>query len=95
MHDFPEILDDDVPANLEYLADALNQTSVRPSARRSSLSSSTKAEGELLSEVDGETIRMFAPRGLQIVDEWLAESRVDDADYSCVKFPCVAEVVLS
>jgi len=84
VHDLPEILDDDVPANLDYLADALNQTSVRPSARRNSLESSAKNQGELLSEVDGETIRMFAPRGLHIIDDWLAESRVDDTDYSCV-----------
>ncbi|GAA5939067.1 hypothetical protein JCM3775_002664 [Rhodotorula graminis] len=82
MHDLPEILDDDVPANLDYLADALNQTSIRPSPRRNSLGSSAKNQGELLSEVDGETIRMFAPRGLHIIDDWLAESRIDDADYS-------------
>ncbi|BGP44040.1 autophagy-related protein 2 [Rhodotorula kratochvilovae] len=82
LHDLPEILDDDVPANLDYLSEALNQTSIRPTGRRDSAGSLAKSEGELLSEVDGETIRMFAAKGLQIVDEWLAEARVDDADYS-------------
>ncbi|GAA6057188.1 hypothetical protein JCM3770_004368 [Rhodotorula araucariae] len=82
LHDLPEILDDDVPANIDYLADALNQTSVRSTSRRDSAGSLPKNDGELISEVDGETIRMFASEGLQIVDEWLAEPRVADADYS-------------
>lgn len=81
INDLPEILDDDVPANIAYLADALNQTNLRPSHSRSG-SLASKSEGELISDVDGETIRMFAPGGLQIVDEYLAEPRVDDTDYT-------------
>ncbi|GAA6002021.1 Atg2p [Rhodotorula paludigena] len=81
INDLPEILDDDVPANIAYLADALNQTNLRPSHGRSG-SLASKSEGELISDVDGETIRMFAPGGLQIVDEYLAEPRVDDTDYT-------------
>ncbi|GAA5909588.1 hypothetical protein JCM6882_003464 [Rhodosporidiobolus microsporus] len=90
LHDMPEILDDDVPTNLDYLADALNQTSMRPKKHRqgaSSISSSFsgsdgQAQGELISDVDGETIRMLSPRGIEIVDEWLAEPKVEEKNYS-------------
>ncbi|GAA5828512.1 hypothetical protein JCM11251_000826 [Rhodosporidiobolus azoricus] len=90
LHDMPEILDDDVPTNLDYLADGLNQTSMRPKKHRrgaSSISSSLSgsdapAQGELISDVDGETIRMLSRTGIAIVDEWLAEPRVEEKDFS-------------
>ncbi|GAA6042716.1 hypothetical protein JCM8097_005543 [Rhodosporidiobolus ruineniae] len=85
VHDLPEILDDDVPSNIDYLADALNQTSFKPrNARRGSSSSTagTKPQGELISEVDGETIRMLSPRGIEVVDNWFAIPRLNEKDAS-------------
>ncbi|GAA6043292.1 hypothetical protein JCM8097_003040 [Rhodosporidiobolus ruineniae] len=85
VHDLPEILDDDVPSNIDYLADALNQTSFKPrNARRGSSSSTagTKPQGELISEVDGETIRMLSPRGIEVVDDWFAVPRLNEKNAS-------------
>ncbi|GAA5882896.1 hypothetical protein JCM1840_000742, partial [Sporobolomyces johnsonii] len=84
VHDLPEILTDDVPTNLDYLAEALAQPgSKRPACRRADSSASySEGQGQVISDVDGETIKMLHPKGLQIVDEWLAEPRWDDTDYS-------------
>lgn len=86
LQDYPEILDDDVPTNLDYLADALNQTLRRPKPHGRGGSSSSQAQGVLISEVDGETIRMLRPKGIEIVDEWLSESRVDAKDVKYALF---------
>ncbi|GAA5851925.1 hypothetical protein JCM8547_000101 [Rhodosporidiobolus lusitaniae] len=90
LQDYPEILDDDVPTNLDYLADALNQTNLKPK-KHGRVGSGVSfgggdGQGEPLSEVDGETIRMLSPKGLEIVDEYLAESRVHLTDHEGV-FP--------
>lgn len=84
LQDYPEILDDDVPTNLDYLVDALNQTSMRPKGAGRGGSSSSQAQGGLISEVDGETIRMLTPRGIEIVDDWLTVLRVDAKDLKYV-----------
>ncbi|GAA5939457.1 hypothetical protein JCM1841_000108 [Sporobolomyces salmonicolor] len=84
VHDLPEILTDDVPTNLDYLAEALaQQGSTQPVSRRAESSTSySEGQEEIVSDVDGETIKMLHPKGLQIVDEWLAEPRWDETDYS-------------
>ncbi|GAA5949417.1 hypothetical protein JCM21900_004056 [Sporobolomyces salmonicolor] len=84
VHDLPEILTDDVPTNLDYLAEALaQQGSTQPVSRRAESSTSySEGQEEVVSDVDGETIKMLHPKGLQIVDEWLAEPRWDETDYS-------------
>ncbi|GAA5970372.1 hypothetical protein JCM11641_001685 [Rhodosporidiobolus odoratus] len=84
VHDLPEILDDDVPTNLDYLADALNQTSVRPKNRRGSASAKDGRQGVLISEVDGEAIRMFKPKGLHVIDDWLTRPKVSKKDESTI-----------
>lgn len=74
----PEYLDDDVPTNVDYLADALKQSTMPPKARRTKKGSG--AEGFIISDIDGETIKMLDPAGLRILDGFLAEPRVDDTD---------------
>ncbi|SGY39460.1 BQ5605_C003g02224 [Microbotryum silenes-dioicae] len=88
--DYPEILADDVPTNLAYLADALQQT---PSSRGRQTpqppspghKASTDRPGEIISDIDGETIRMLDPKGLRILDEYLAVPREEeDARIGCI-----------
>jgi len=77
----PEILDDDVPSNFDYLADALQQQgSTTPTPGRSK--AQPDAQGQLTSDIDGETIRMLDPRGLQIIDGFLSEPRADSGHYA-------------
>lgn len=71
----PEILDDDVPSNFDYLADALQQGSTKPQTGRAG--AIPDSQGQVISDIEGETIRMLDPRGLQILDDYLAEPRVD------------------
>lgn len=71
----PEILDDDVPSNFDYLADALQQGSTTPTLGRPHAQLDT--QGQIISDIDGETIRMLDPRGLQIIDGFLSEPRAD------------------
>ncbi|BGP20882.1 autophagy-related protein 2 [Rhodosporidiobolus nylandii] len=84
LQDLPEILDDDVPTNLDYLSEALNQTSLpaKQHRRTSSLVDSTRSEGQghVVSDVDGETIRMLKPQGLDIIDDYLAQPRAQKPD---------------
>ncbi|BGP28124.1 autophagy-related protein 2 [Rhodotorula toruloides] len=91
LDDLPEMLDDDVPTNTTYITDALRRPSSRPVAmgagQRTTSSASLPAFGHaesahLLSEIDGETIKTLVPGGLQIIDEWLCESRVEDDELS-------------
>ncbi|BGP04050.1 Autophagy-related protein 2 [Rhodotorula toruloides ATCC 204091] len=91
LHDLPEMLDDDVPANTTYISDALRRSTPRSAAtkthHRTASSASLPAFGQadsaqLLSEIDGETIKTLVPGGLQIIEEWLAESRIDDDEHS-------------
>ncbi|BGP35945.1 autophagy-related protein 2 [Rhodotorula toruloides] len=93
LHDLPEMLDDDVPANTTYISDALRRSIPRSAAtkthQRTASSASLPAFGQadsaqLLSEIDGETIKTLVPEGLQIIDEWLAESRIDDDEHSAM-----------
>lgn len=77
----PEYLDDDVPTNFDYLADALDQGSAPTRAsRRSSSSQVPEGLGQIISDIEGETIRMLDPRGLQILDDFLAVPRIDPND---------------
>ncbi|BGP20876.1 autophagy-related protein 2 [Rhodosporidiobolus nylandii] len=86
LQDLPEILDDDVPTNLDYLSEALNQTSHSPTQHRrsSSLTDSTRSEGQghIISDVEGETIRLLKPQGLNIIDDYLAQPRARKEDAS-------------
>lgn len=88
LEDSPIQLDDDVPLNEDYLADALRQPGpflARPPAalpRRAS-----RENDSTLSDVDGETIKMLAPDGLRIVDGWLDEARVPEKVYRYGYFP--------
>lgn len=80
MPEAPEDLDDDVPTNLDYLAEALQQGATPPlPAGASRKAQQGDRPGVVISEVDGETIRMLDPRGIQILDDFLAEPRVDSA----------------
>lgn len=73
----PEYLDDDVPTNVDYLADALKQSATpRRKVRRPAV------DGLVISDIEGETIKMFDPAGLRIFDGFLAEPREDPDDDS-------------
>lgn len=72
--DFPEYINDDVPSNQDYLSDAASIKSSLKTAQRSGTTS------QLISDIDGETIRMLDPKGLNIIDEYLALPRVDPLD---------------
>ncbi|GAA5872746.1 hypothetical protein JCM3774_005049 [Rhodotorula dairenensis] len=83
LEDSPIPLDDDVPVNEDYLADALRQAGpsrARPPARLRQRAS--REDVSIISDVDGETIKMLAPDGLQIVDGWLEEPRVEETLHS-------------
>ncbi|GAA5978593.1 hypothetical protein JCM5350_003152 [Sporobolomyces pararoseus] len=83
VHDLPEFLGDDVPANSEYLADTLSRRAKKNDNRsRQSDASLRDRPGRITEDIGGETVRMLTPEGLQIHDDWLAESRCDDVDYS-------------
>lgn len=77
-NDAPEPHDDDVPTNLDYLADALNPTPPKwvkkPSNARGH---GANRQGQIISDIDGETIQMLDPRGLRILDDYLAAPRAD------------------
>lgn len=84
--DSPIKLDDDVPVNGDYLAEALRHT--RPS--RIAPHPMRLKQGEshgIVSDVGGETIKMMAPDGLQIVDGWLDHARVEETAHRCGCFP--------
>lgn len=77
----PEYLNDDVPTNFDYLADALDQgTGPTRATRRSSSSQAPEGLGHVISDIEGETIRMLDPRGLQILDDFLAVPGIDHND---------------
>ncbi|KAG0659205.1 autophagy- protein 2 [Rhodotorula mucilaginosa] len=79
--DSPIKLDDDVPVNGDYLAEALRQT--RPSRTAPHPIRLKQSESHaIVSDVDGETIKMLAPDGLQIVDGWLDHARVEETALS-------------
>ncbi|GAA6061503.1 hypothetical protein JCM10212_000207 [Sporobolomyces blumeae] len=85
VHDLPEVMSDDVPANLDYLAEALaTQGSTNGSSRgpRRSDASLRGGPGRISEDVDGETVRMLTPQGIKIVDDWLAEPKYDETNYS-------------
>ena len=75
----PEDLDDDVPTNLDYLAEALQQGSTSPCAAGPDRKSPGDRAGVVISDVEGETIRMLDPKGIHILDDYLADPRVDPA----------------
>ncbi|SCV67192.1 BQ2448_5838 [Microbotryum intermedium] len=82
--DFPEILADDVPTNLAYLADALQQApNSRTKKSREPVPgrrASPDRPGTIISNIDGETIRMLDPKGLRILHEYLAVPREEEED---------------
>ena len=43
-------------------------------------SSSSPAEGIIIASIDGETIKVLDPRGIQIFDDFLAFPRTDSAE---------------
>lgn len=90
VNELPEYVDDDVPTNLEYLADALQQGSAPSTPTRTQRSGiGSQSEGEVISDVGGETIRMFDLKGLQILDDYLTVPRTDGdsaMSVSCVDF---------
>lgn len=73
-----EYLDDDVPSNFDYLADALASGTPVLTGRRASFT--PDGVGSIVSDIEGETIRMLDPRGLQIVDDFLSVPRIDPND---------------
>lgn len=77
--DMPEYLDDDVPTNLDYLADALNARPGHVKGRRSESLPNGSPDGLVISDIDGETIKMLDPAGVRIRHGYLAEPR-DDPD---------------
>lgn len=56
-----DLLDDDLPINADYLA--------RPKARR------PRDNTNVVSNIDGETIRILDPAGLRIIDDYLVPDR--------------------
>lgn len=64
-----ESLDDDVPTNLAYLSDAL-QTPVASNYEPAVLEADRS--GQVISDIDGETIRILDPKGLVIMDDYFA-----------------------
>lgn len=83
IQDVPEFLGDDVPANQDYLASTLSQRTKKAArtSRRSDASMHDR-HGRVTENVAGETVRMFTSKGLQIHNDWLAESRCTNIDYS-------------
>lgn len=77
--ELPEILDDDVPSNAAYLAGSSSSTGhFRPGIpRRRGSGVVLEGLGQVISEINGETIRMLDPRGLQIIDDYLTVPRID------------------
>jgi hypothetical protein len=91
--DSPIKLDDDVPVNGDYLAEALRQT--RPSRTAPHPIRLKQSESHaIVSDVDGETIKMLAPDGLQIVDGWLDHARVEETALRCGCFPSASRTSL-
>ncbi|GAA5897992.1 Atg2p [Sporobolomyces salmoneus] len=84
IHDLPEFLGDDVPANQAYIANALSQRAKKKNNRqpRRSDASLQDRPGRVTEDIGGETVRMFTSKGLQIHDDWLTESTCTDIDYS-------------
>ncbi|GAA6005897.1 hypothetical protein JCM11491_004053 [Sporobolomyces phaffii] len=83
IHDLPEFLGDDVPANSDYLADTLSRRGKKPTRRSRASDAPTRARpGRVTEDIGGETVRMLSSKGLEIHDDWLAESRCDDLDFS-------------
>ena len=68
-------MSDDVPANAAYLAGAFNR--VTSSTQSQHASANRPDQGQIISDVDGETIRMLDPKGLKIIDDYLAQPNPD------------------
>lgn len=80
IHDLPEILDDDVPTNFDYLTDALHTHGSRTTEFRDRKGAMSDAAGVLISEIEGETIRMLHPQGIVILDNYLAYPRAEEEE---------------
>jgi hypothetical protein len=89
-HDYneaPEDLDDDVPVNLDYLADALGPISTSSDKKKRALrgaSYGTNRQRQIISDIDGETIQMLDSRGLRISDDYLVVPLVNYEEYKRV-----------
>ncbi|KAM0747389.1 hypothetical protein T439DRAFT_100263 [Meredithblackwellia eburnea MCA 4105] len=79
IHDNPDYLDDDVPTNYDYLAEALQPkaSSSSRTKQRFETGAGISADGTIISDIDGETIKMLDPAGLRILDDFLVEPRED------------------
>lgn len=77
LSDSPEYLQDDVPANMKYLADPVKKK--RASTSSAQALQSTERSGQIISDIDGETIKMLDPRGLNIIEDFLQNPREDAA----------------
>lgn len=73
--DYPEALDDDVPTNLAYLTEALQQDVSSPVAPQIE----ADRAGQIISDVDGETIRLLDSEGLHIIEDYFNVPRLDPA----------------
>ncbi|KAK4056087.1 autophagy- protein 2 [Microbotryomycetes sp. JL221] len=77
-HDSPVDLIDDVPSNTAYLSEQTSKRRTDRAAQPDLTSGSRHGRaGQVISEVDGETITMMDPAGLQIVDDYLNISRLE------------------
>lgn len=79
LSDSPEYLKDDVPANVRYLAGPVKKRGSTISAKAPQ---SNQTLGQIISDIDGETIRMLDPRGLNIIDDFLQNPREDTSQES-------------
>ncbi|GAA5935848.1 Atg2p [Sporobolomyces koalae] len=83
IHDYPEFLGDDVPVNADYLARTLSQRSKQSSSSTFASSTATRTPtSRVIENIEGETVRMLSAKGLQIENDWLAESKRRDQDHT-------------
>ncbi|KAL8277733.1 hypothetical protein RQP46_009855 [Phenoliferia psychrophenolica] len=87
-HLTPEYLDDDVPSNVDYLGST-------PSAKPSRRARRNPNDGQVISDIEGETIKMLDPKGLRILDGFLSEPRDDPEGEMGSQTPSVIRCRLS
>jgi autophagy-related protein 2 len=78
-----DMIDDDVPSNIEYLGSGPSHPQSRSSKARAKHdpTSNRHASSDLeqvISDIDGETIRLFNPKGLRILDGYYKTPRLRD-----------------
>lgn len=80
LSDLPDLLEDDLPTNYAFM---------RAGVAGEGGPLRAKGRGELISDVNGETIRLFKPEGIVYRDGWLDVARTDDEN----NFPFVSFAV--